>query len=550
MRKLRSWERRRTLAALFAGLAGLVGVATGGAAPRSITDPSACAVSIAIADGGIASSIWPNGTVGLAIPIANEAKVVARDVRVRGIQASSGTRVGNIRPLRLGNLPSGRVVPLQALMLGPRPKPSARYKLVVRGTAGGCAFRAAGVVTVARRSNEQKFVVHRGSAVVQHPQKARFPRPQRTSDHDRNAETPVLVPPGPPRQLFPPTPTPTGATPAGAPGVNIIDNRNSTSTNGGTPPDPNAARGTDNVVLATFNTGISYSLDGGGSFTDVNLFAAVSGEPSRTSFFPQSDGGLCCDQVVIYVPKPNLFVWLLQYWPVSRTTGSGSSAVTRITQPNRLRIAWATPAAIRADFADAWTYADLTANPAPGVSSGLGTANNEHLDYPDLAYSTKYLYVGVDHGWPDAPGSVYTGRRIVARLDLSEMANPTATVVHYGYSELSGSNGLNKCHFVQNAPDQLVLGSLDDGSNLRLFTWPDGAGSPSPRTIGISTINTTSYTETAPDTTDWYAVSFPGNITGATYRDGTYLIAFDAGRNAPGRPRTYEIGRASCRERV
>src|SRR4051794_26987756 len=90
MHTLGSWGRHRTLATLLAGLAGLVGVATGGAAPRGPANASACAVSFAIADGGVAASVWPNGTVGLAIPLTNEAKAVARDVRITAIQASSG----------------------------------------------------------------------------------------------------------------------------------------------------------------------------------------------------------------------------------------------------------------------------------------------------------------------------------------------------------------------------------------------------------------------------------------------------------------------------
>jgi hypothetical protein len=59
----------------------------------------------------------------------------------------------------------------------------------------------------------------------------------------------------------------------------------------------------------------------------------------------------------------------------------------------------------------------------------------------------------------------------------------------------------------------------------------------------------TSYTSTAPDGSDWLAVSFPGNITGAVFRSvipglgaqsvGEYLFAFDAGVNGAGRPRAY-----------
>ncbi len=224
------------------------------------------------------------------------------------------------------------------------------------------------------------------------------------------------------------------------------------------------------------------------------------------------------------------------------------NATYKITQPNRLRVAWATPADIKADFNNAWTYADLTAVSVPGVGDGLGTKSNEWMDYPDLAWSGTFLYVGVDHG-STTPGSVWTGKRIVARLSLADMRNTAATVVHYDYAELSGSNGLNKDHFVQQAPGRMVVGSLDDSSTFRVFTWDDGSGSINNSTVGLNAKITqgSNYTSKAPDTTDWVGVSFPGNVTGAVYRNVVllggdreeYLFAFDAGVNGAGRPNSY-----------
>jgi len=326
----------------------------------------------------------------------------------------------------------------------------------------------------------------------------------------------------------------------------------------GTPPDPNAAAATaDGVVLATYNTGISVSTNGGANFTDINLFGPQPGNPARTSFFPQSDGGLCCDQVVVYVPAQNVFVWLLQYNPITACATNcppapppAAPATFRITQTSRLRVAWATPAQVAADFWNAWTYVDLTGVNTPGVSSGLGINNNEWLDYPDLAWSNTFLYVGIDHGFP-TPGLVYTGRRIVARLSLADMVNTAATQVGYNFAELTGSNGLNKTHFVQGAPGRMVVGSLDNSSTLRVYTWPDNEGSIRNTSVAISTIpQGTNYTSIAPDNSDWVAVSFPGNITGGVYRSvipglgvpsrDEYLFAFDAGANGGGgRPRAY-----------
>lgn len=499
-----------------------------------------------ISETGIASSIWDDGTIGLTIPVENASDNTLPTVQVTDVKVSNATTRQPVAPVALGDMDPEEVQLVNAEVTDRDGHLDKKYLVMVRGryTINGrdCTFTVKAFVSPQEISDSDTFPGRQGEIFLRRPQDEVYPPPQDTDSDDEgpNAESPILIPPGPFRQLFPPTPTPSeGAMPGGAALVDIDQNRNSTSNNAGTPPDPNAARDTNGVVLATFNTGISASLDGGASFTDVNLFAAVPGQPGRTSFFPQSDGGLCCDQVVIYVPQQNLFVWLLQYWPVSTTTPApGGGTTTTITQPNRLRIAWATPQAIAANFFNAWTYGDLTANAVAGVSSGLGAAANEWLDYPDLAYSETFLYVGTDRGFPNAPGSVYTGRRIVARLNLAQMADPTSTVVNYNFTEYSGSNGLNKTHFVQSAPDRMVTAGLDNTSTLRVFTWEDDEGSADVRTVPISSI-TTAYNETAPDGTDWYAVSFPGNISGATYRDGNYIFAFDGGVNAPARPRAF-----------
>jgi hypothetical protein len=512
---------------------------------KSARDASNRKASFEIPETGIASSVWEDGTIGLTIPIENTSERNAPDVEVTDVKVSDARTLQPASlPIALGEMSPGEVQQVNAAVADRDGRPNAKYHLIVRGhyttAAHGCNFTLTGFFSSRRLTDSDTFQGRPGETHVQRPQNAVYPPPPVTDVTEPNAESPILIPPGPLRRLFPPTPTPSaGATPGGAALVDIEQNLNSTSNNAGTPPDPNAARGANNVVLSTFNTGISFSLDGGTTFTDVNLLSPVPGNPGRTSFFPQSDGGLCCDQVMIYLPQQNLFVWLLQYWPVATTTPApGGGTTTTITQPNRLRIAWATPQAIIADFYNAWRYGDLTANNAPGVSSGLGATATEWLDYPDLAYSRNFLYVGIDHGFPNAPGSVYLGRRIVARLNLSELADPTAAVVHYDFNEYSGSNGLNKTHFVQRVPDRMVVAGLDNQSILRVFTWEDADGSAYVRTVGVSSI-TTSYTETAPDGTDWYAVSFPGNISGASYRNGDYLFAFDGGVSAPGRRRAY-----------
>lgn len=507
------------------------------AAALTVTAPAAgaaCKAELEVLETGSAASVWPKGgTIGVTIPIAGEGERAARGVVVTGVRTKHATVSGKLLPVRLGTVGHEEVRQLQ-LRLTPDGRLRRSYRLDVRGRyAKVCRFAVDAVVKPRPRDDRRTFKPRKGEALVQRTKGAEFPPSPARTVTEPNAETPILVPPGPRRRLFPPTPTPSrGATPGAAALVDV--NLNSSSANAGMPPDPSTARDATGVVLSTFNLGISWSTDGGASFTDVNLLAPVAGQPGRTTFFPESDGGLCCDQVVIYVPDQDLFVWLMQYWP--RTNAAG----TAITQASRLRVAWARPADVRADFTNAWSYLDLTATNVPGVSTGLGTAANEHLDYPDLAYSRENLYVGIDRGWPNAPGSVYSGRRIVARLALSQLLDATASTVGYQFIEYSGSNGLNKSHFVQGAGERMVLGSLDDTSTLRVFTWRDSSGSAQVSTTPISSITTgPAYSAPAPDGTDWYAVSFPGNITGATSLRGQYVFAFDGGINGRARPRPF-----------
>jgi hypothetical protein len=503
---------------------------------------------VRIVIGALAVSAWDDGiSVGAQLQLQNVGHAVAPDVRVTRVTVTGGTYAGpSTLPASLGDMAAAEDRLFDAIL--EVPADGSQRRLTVEGDykrgTRRIFFRTSRLIAP-DSTPPGPFSSTPGQVVVQNPNTAFYPPAPSPRTFGPNAETPMLIPLGPARQLFPPTPSGTllGTTAGGA-GVQIP--RNTTMRSAGVPPDPNAAAQAGGVVLATYNTGISYSTNGGQTFTDVNLFGAQPGNPARTSFFPQSDGGLCCDQVVVYLAQQNLFVWLLQYQPVVNTSVNPNV----ITTPDRLRIAWATPADIIADFWNAWTYGDLTGTNVAGVSSGLGIASNEWLDYPDLAWSGTFLYVGIDQGFP-TPGLVYTGRRIVARLSLADMANPAATVVHYDFARLTGSNGLNKTHFVQTAPGRMVVGSLDNSSTLRVYTWNDGDSSISANTVAISSIpQGSNYTSTAPDGSDWVAVSFPGNITGATFRRvatglggaprDEYLFAFDAGTNGGGgRPRAY-----------
>jgi hypothetical protein len=492
------------------------------------------------------NSVWatsPNN-VGVELQIGNNGTGDANNVNVTSIAVQGGSFSGpGSLPIALGTIAAGADTMLDFVVTVPKTDGTAAYRLTISGSymySGKVYGFTLNWAIIPNAAGPGTITARNGLLPKQNPVTATYPLPPPPLATN-NAETPNFVPLGPPQLVSPPTPTGTSlGTAAGSPSVQIPVN-NTNVINAGIPPDPNAAAEGGGVVLTTFNTGISYSIDGGTTFTFVNLFNPVPGEPGRTSFFPQSDGGLCCDQIVIYDPVSGLFFWSQQYQPITAcATNCGLPTQTnKITQPDRERIAWATPAQIKANFYDNWTYIDLTA-------TGIGAAKNEWVDYPDLAVSPadNFLYFDVDHGFP-TPGKVYTGQRIVARLSMSDIVNPAIPTVGYSYALLTGSNGLNKDHIAQNAPGKMVLASLDNSSTLRVFTWNDTDSTISNATVGISSINQGSnYTSIAPDFSDWVAVSFPGNITGATYRQvfgpqDQYIFAFDAGVNGSGRPNSY-----------
>jgi hypothetical protein len=508
----------------------------------------------------VAASAWDDGrSVGVQVQLKNEGRAIARDVRVTRVLIEGGAYQGPVTlPVSLGDLPTNEDVLLDAVLTLPAVNGTSRLLTVegtYRGGDDGGHFRLQSPINP-DVTPPGPFPSIAGEAVKLNPNSVAYPPAPPPATFGPNAESPIFVPVGPLRQIFPATPEVTAlGTSAGAASVQIA--RNTTMRNAGLPPDPAVGAATANgVVLATYNTGISVSMNGGQTFTDINLFGPNPAGPAdtqRTSFFPRSDGDLCCDQVVLFLPNQNLFVWLLQY--NMKTAPPQPPATYNVTASNRLRIAWATPDAIAADFWNAWTYADLTGTRIAGVSDGLGivlksgSTDWDWVDYPDLAWSDTYLYVAVDRAF--GLNSLYHGRRIVARLSLADMANPAATTVHYNRAELTGTYGLDKAHFVQGAPGRMVLGSLDNDSTMRIFTWNDNnPGVPIPSTVHISSIpRGASYTSAAPDKSDWVKVGFPGNITGGTYRAvftgvgpdrQEYLFAFTAGKNAGrGRPMPY-----------
>jgi hypothetical protein len=517
---------------------------------------------------GVQSSIWPDGSVALAIPLRNTSEQVAGTVRIIDMQVPSGQRLDPATlPVMVGDM-----IPDQTYKVDGRfslERIGMQYPIILRGTYvlgdNTCKFQVQAFF-VPRPPNNAPVTATKGTVLKVTPGTASYPPPPPPPGPEKEFNAFSILPPiGPPRNFFPSPPgstaldrtaafnllntsqfvplnltlKPLNADPPDPNSVVFI--RNTVGANyGGFPPDPSVAGNDQNdVVMFTANTAVSYSIDSGLTFKTLNLTSLFDPAiPSRNSFFPQDDGGLCCDQVLNYIPSRNIFVWLLQYW--AATIGTDSSGKP-ITGPNRLRIAWATPQGIRSDFLHAWTWVDLT-------SAGVGIGN-DWMDFPDLAYSNNFVYVGVDHGIQNT-GSVYTGRHLFMRLSLDDIVNPNVPYVTYWYMDPS-HDGLWQNHIAQSSPDTFYWTAMPNTSTMTVYSWADSSGTAYPHDVAISSYSNSDFSILTPENIDFSASpkltlgatvvdppTFcpPGGCTGPTR---FLYFAFSAGRNGSARPFPY-----------
>ncbi len=245
----------------------------------------------------------------------------------------------------------------------------------------------------------------------------------------------------------------------------------------GSPPDMSGAS-SDNLVFLSGNTFGAYATDGGNTFTSLDITKIFPSAPTADS------GGLCCDQVVQYVPKIDRFVWLIQDWP--NTAGNS----------NKVRLAAASPAEIINSKGTLWTYWNLTS-----ATFKLGT----WMDYPDLCVGKNFLYLSVN--------AVGKGR-LVVRIPLSQIQNRQTVNMNYIVTPKGGS-------VTQNTDDEAFWASNNTNRQMRIYSWKEASGQVFQHDVNLKPWPnnlTTGYSSKTPDGTNWLASAntFPGHVTGAT----------------------------------
>jgi hypothetical protein len=320
---------------------------------------------------------------------------------------------------------------------------------------------------------------------------------------DRNNEFAYPVPLGPLRGSLTPTVGPSQFlqikqkkedTPLGGAGDPVVfsdfDPLGTTS-NVGSPPDMNAAR-SGNVAMLSYNTRVQLSTDGAGTWTERDPSTIFPSGPATDANGNRLDNGLCCDQILQYIPKIDRVIWLMQF------CGTGANCLLGI---NKLRIASASPQDIINSNATAWTYWDL--------ASATFNLGNTTMDYPDMSVGDNFLYLSSD--------AVASGLFVV-RIPLSEIQNSQTINMQY----TDPANGLvpRGGHISQNTGDEVFWAGHNNSSQMRVYSMKEGTGQYFWRDININSWNQGAITSIAPGGTDWLSFGFPGNaVLGITRRN-------------------------------
>jgi len=228
------------------------------------------------------------------------------------------------------------------------------------------------------------------------------------------------------------------------------------------------------------------SLDAGDTWSFVDPF----------NLLPSAAGGFCCDQVVLYEPSRDLFVWLLQY--IRDANGT-----------NVLRVAVKQAGTLGDDLWHWWDF-------SPGATDPSWAS--EWFDYPDLELSDNFLYLS-----SNAFQGEHWTRSVVFRFPLDQLADETATLTYQQWS--SRDNFSLRC--LRGATSVMYFVSHNSTSQVRVFTWPEADDSPTFREVDVSTWNAGDYSAPGPDGTNWLQRCDP-RITGAWVAGGKIGLAWSA----------------------
>ena len=243
---------------------------------------------------------------------------------------------------------------------------------------------------------------------------------------------------------------------------------------------------TERVVLLGGNRYLSYSTDGGSTFTRID----------PKTIFPNDAGGFCCDQVIQYVPSIDRFIWLLQYF-------KGADG------KNIERLAAASPEQIISSNCTAWTYWDLTSD-----TFGLGA---NWMDFPDMSVGNNSLYISFDE--------VNVGL-MVLKIPLNEIRD--GSTINFSYTDPANGANVVLCHITQNTADEVFWAGHKDNSTMQVFSWREDSGTYFWRDVSVRNWPNNAISSVTPSGTDWLSTWAGTNIIGATRKGDELWFAWTA----------------------
>lgn len=217
--------------------------------------------------------------------------------------------------------------------------------------------------------------------------------------------------------------------------------------------EPSTARAGDTIIL-TGNWFAGRSRDGGQTWEAFDPY----------SFFGKD---FCCDQVVVYSPQVNRFIWSAQ--SIQGSDG-GNHLQLDVSSPDDA-------------FDNPCTY---TIDP-----TWFNLPANTFMDYEDLGTTDKYLYLTTNFFFP--PKYAHSQGAAMLRLPLAELADCTQALD----GEFAMDSHAYHLRPVQNAGSTMYLAtdnisgdsSFHYGSTVRLYSWHDGSGEYSTNDITVPAVN-------------------------------------------------------------
>jgi hypothetical protein len=259
--------------------------------------------------------------------------------------------------------------------------------------------------------------------------------------------------------------------------------------------EPSTAASGSNAFI-TGNWFASQSTDGGANWSLVNPFTR----------FPSAAGGFCCDQVVLYEPSRDIWIWILQY------VESGGSNIFRV-------------AVCRGASFGSWYYWDFS----PRALNAAWT--DMWFDYPDAALSSNHLYITFN-----AFNTARAFQRSFAfKLPLNALRDATSLGYQWWSTTTHGSLRLT-----QGATSSMFFASHNGGRQLRVFGWPDSSGSIGSMDVTVSPWSSGPYSAPGPGGAEWLSRT-DSRITGA-WVTGTRAGFLWTAAAQTGRPMPYVKG--------